>query len=240
MKRRDALRSLGAIAAAVGLPNVGAVELKSVPHETGLTPEMLPPAIMNGGQENVFTGVTRATLTAIYDRLIPADELGPSASEAGCVDFIDAQMAGPYGESKDVYLDKPLQPDENELMGMNISLRTRREHYLAGLAFLEDHARKQHGKPFAELEGEQMDQILSDLEAGKLDWDGPGSSVRLFNGLLQNVREGYFSDPLYGGNRDMVGWKLIGFPGARYDYRPYVHRNGQDLGLEPISLIPVS
>jgi gluconate 2-dehydrogenase gamma chain len=54
--------------------------------------------------------------------------------------------------------------------------------------------------------------------------------------FLQNVIEGFFSDPIYGGNRDMVGWKLIGFPGARYDYRPYVSKHNQKLALEPVGI----
>ncbi len=56
--------------------------------------------------------------------------------------------------------------------------------------------------------------------------------------MLQNAREGYLSDPLYGGNKDMAGWKMIGFPGARYDYRPYLTRRGEELNLIPVSLIP--
>jgi gluconate 2-dehydrogenase gamma chain len=48
--------------------------------------------------------------------------------------------------------------------------------------------------------------------------------------------EGFFSDPLYGGNRDMIGWKLIGFPGARYDYRPYIAQHGKKLAIEPVGL----
>lgn len=142
--------------------------------------------------------------------------------------------------SKDLYLDQPLRADESQLMGLTISLRTRREYTLAGLEHIDGQARKRHGRPFAEIEDEQMDAVLADLEAGKLDWEGKGSSNRLFEFLLMSVREGYFSDPLYGGNRGMVGWKLVGFPGARYDYRQYIDRRGQDLGLEPISLIPVS
>ncbi|WP_437882378.1 gluconate 2-dehydrogenase subunit 3 family protein [Pseudomonas sp. LRF_L74] len=240
MRRRDALRSLGALVAAAGLTKVSATELKAVPHETGLNPEMLPVPVMAGGQDKVFTGTTRATLSAIYDRLIPHDELGPSATEAGCMDFIESQMAGPYGDSKDVYLEQPLQDDESELMALAIDLRNRRDYYLAGLAFVEEQAKQRHGASFADLDGEQMDRLLNDLEVGRLEWEGKGSGSRFFEMLLQNVREGYFADPLYGGNRDMVGWKLVGFPGARYDYRPYIHRNGQNLGLEPISLIPVS
>ncbi len=240
MKRRDALRSMGALFAAAGLSKVGAVELRSVPPQTGLTSEMLPTPVMSGGQGAVFKGPIRATLTAVFDRLIPHDELGPSASEAGCVDFLDAQMNGPYGESKDMYLDRPLQAEESSLMGLTISLRTRRDYILAGLMFINRCAQQQHGRSFAELDGDQMDAILRDLEHGRLDWEGTGSGNRLFDFLLLSVREGYFSDPLYGGNRGMVGWKLVGFPGARYDYRQYIDRRGQDLGLEPISLIPVS
>lgn len=54
--------------------------------------------------------------------------------------------------------------------------------------------------------------------------------------LLHNTLEGFFSDPLYGGNRDMAGWKLIGFPGARYKYRPYVAQHGKRLAIEPVAL----
>lgn len=61
--------------------------------------------------------------------------------------------------------------------------------------------------------------------------------AEFFSLMLQNVREGYLADPMYGGNRDMVGWRLIGFPGARYDYRPYIHRKGMPLDLEPVSLL---
>jgi gluconate 2-dehydrogenase gamma chain len=231
---------MGALFAAAGLSKVGAVELRSVPPETALNREMLPSPVMSGGQGSVFKGQARATLTAVFDRLIPKDELGPSASEAGCVDFLDAQMSGAYGESKDLYLERPFSADESELMGLTISLRTRRDYTVAGLDFINGCALKKFGHSFAELSGERMDSLLLDLEAGRLDWEGAGSGNRLFEFLLMSVREGYFSDPLYGGNRDMVGWKLVGFPGARYDYRQYIDRRGQQLGLEPISLIPVS
>ena len=40
--------------------------------------------------------------------------------------------------------------------------------------------------------------------------------------LLQNTREGYFSDPQYGGNAGMQIWVYIGFPGARANYYEWV------------------
>ena len=57
-----------------------------------------------------------------------------------------------------------------------------------------------------------------------------------FKQLLDNTMEGFFADPIYGGNRDMVSWKMIGFPGARYDYRPYLSKHNQKLDLEPVSI----
>jgi gluconate 2-dehydrogenase gamma chain len=60
---------------------------------------------------------------------------------------------------------------------------------------------------------------------------------RFFDLLLQNTMEGFFADPLYGGNRNMVGWKMIGFPGAHYDYRDYVEQHNRKLELEPISIL---
>jgi gluconate 2-dehydrogenase gamma chain len=62
------------------------------------------------------------------------------------------------------------------------------------------------------------------------------SGKAFFEQLLQNTIEGFFCDPIHGGNRDMVGWKLIGFPGARYDYRPYVEKHNQKLDLPPVGI----
>ncbi len=48
--------------------------------------------------------------------------------------------------------------------------------------------------------------------------------------------EGFFSDPIYGGNRDMVGWKLVGFPGTRYDYRDVMAKPNQPYTLPPVTI----
>jgi gluconate 2-dehydrogenase gamma chain len=73
------------------------------------------------------------------------------------------------------------------------------------------------------------------MEAGTLQWKGV-SSKGFFQLLWQNTKEGFFSDPIYGGNRDMVGWKMIGFPGARYDYRDWVDNHNQPYPLPPVGL----
>ena len=91
------------------------------------------------------------------------------------------------------------------------------------------------GKPFAQLSDEQKDQLLTGLEKGPIQLDG-ASAKGLFEQILTNTREGFFADPVYGGNRDMVGWKMLGFPGARYDYRDWVERHNERYPLPPVGI----
>jgi gluconate 2-dehydrogenase gamma chain len=73
------------------------------------------------------------------------------------------------------------------------------------------------------------------MENGDLDLGGIDAKS-FFDMILQNVFEGFWADPIYGGNKDMAGWKLIGFPGARYDNRPFVSQHGQPYPLPPVGL----
>ena len=119
MNRREALFSLGTIAASLAVaPSLSAAELKGVPHETQLSDDHLPkPAIRTGGFL-ILTASEQQTLGAVFDRLLPADQYGPSATEAGCLEFIDSQLAGDYGSGKALYLEGPIRPEnERELMG---------------------------------------------------------------------------------------------------------------------------
>ena len=240
MNRREALFSLGTIAASLAVaPSLGAVELKGVPHDSQLSDDHMPqPAIRSGGFL-VLSEAERRTLGALYDRLLPADEYGPSATEAGCLEFIDSQLAGHYGAGKALYLEGPIRPEsELQLMGTAQFLASPLERYRSGLAALEAYAQRVDGQHLADLPAERIDALLGEMEAGRLDLGPAINSKGLFELLLQNVREGYLADPMYGGNRNMAGWKMIGFPGARYDYRPYIDRRGENLRLIPVSLIP--
>ena len=88
-------------------------------------------------------------------------------------------------------------------------------------AALDRYCRAEGGKPFAQLPPERQDQLLSGLEAGTVQLEGADGKT-FFETLLKNVQEGFFADPIYGGNKDMCGWKMIGYPGAHYDYRDWV------------------
>ena len=67
--------------------------------------------------------------------------------------------------------------------------------------------------------------------------NGGVDAAPFFAMLLQNTKEGYFSDPVYGGNKDMAAWKMIGFPGAHYDYKEWVTRHGEPVPFEPVSFM---
>ncbi|HKS15629.1 MAG TPA: gluconate 2-dehydrogenase subunit 3 family protein [Pseudomonas sp.] len=196
--------------------------------------ETPPPSPVDPSKRMFLTDKEYAQVTAIFDRLIPADELSPSASQAGCVVFIDHQLAGPYGRGDARYRKGP------EQMGSatqgDQSLRNAQELYRTGLAELDTYCIKQYGKSFETMFPDQQDALLELMESASMVL-GTIPTAALFKVFLANVQEGFFADPLYGGNRDMVGWKMIGFPGARYDYRDVLSLKGQKIDLIPVSLI---
>ena len=181
-----------------------------------------------------FTAAERRCMDALVGRLIPTDDLGPGAREAGVVDFIDNQLAGSFGRGERWYMKGPFA-DGLKTQGYQ------GEHPPAGLyrtaiAALDDHCRERfEGRTFAELQEDDQDAILSEIEDEELDFDGV-SAAAFFAMLQDNTVEGFFCDPIYGGNRDMVGWRLVGFPGARYDYRDYLDHNGEPISIEPVGL----
>ncbi|MEI4485194.1 gluconate 2-dehydrogenase subunit 3 family protein [Frigidibacter sp. MR17.14] len=214
--------------------------LEKYPTQMALDPAFAPrPAPRVGGQMRVLVNdIDRRTLAAAFDRLMPEDEYGPSATQAGCIEFLDDQLAGPYGAGDVLYREGPKMAGEDALMQAPQFIATPRERYATGLAALEAYAKEHDGASFADLQPNRQDEILRGLEEGAISLSPEVHSKAFFELMLNNVREGYFSDPIYGGNKDMAGWKLIGFPGARYDYRLYADRVGEKLDLEPVSLIP--
>ncbi|MFK3816039.1 gluconate 2-dehydrogenase subunit 3 family protein [Pseudomonas sp. NPDC089407] len=234
MNRREALISLVQLSALGAMASASAGVLATAPHTaTGTRADALPlPA--KGGGLTYLTDAEAREVAALFDRLIPEDELGMSASQAGCVIFIDRQLSGPYGQAASTYRLGPYSQGTPE-QGPQFP-QTPAQRYRTGLEYLGQYCQRQHGQPFSELPADQQDALLKAMESA--DSRLPAAiSAEFFALLLQNVREGYLADPMYGGNLDMVGWRLIGFPGARYDYRPYIHRKGQPLDLEPVSLL---
>jgi gluconate 2-dehydrogenase gamma chain len=173
-------------------------------------------------------------LQSVISRLIPADGPGPGAIEAGVPEFIDRQMELPYGYGACFYLSGPFHPESPATLGYQLRF-TPREIYRLGIEDANTVIRTRHGTDFPHLEATVQDELLGSMEKGQLDFPRVPAAA-LFAQLLENTREGYFSDPIHGGNRDMVAWRWIGFPGARADFTDWIDQAGTEYPYGPVSI----
>jgi gluconate 2-dehydrogenase gamma chain len=229
--RRQVLAAGAALAASA--TSVRAETLTgSLPWTSGATS---PPKPVDTSAWHFFTPGEAASVEAMVDRLIPPDPQAPGGKDAGCAAFIDGQLAGPYGSARGLYREGPFQTGTPQ-QGPQAEA-TPAELYRAALKALDAYCNANfQGKNFAALAPDDQDTVLKGLDGRTITLDGADAKL-FFELLLQNTMEGFFSDPLYGGNRDMAGWKMVGFPGSRYDYRAYVDKHNQDLGLTPVSIL---
>lgn len=155
-----------------------------------------------------FNHADAATVAALTERIMPSDPGKPGAREADVLNYIDLALAGAYSELQDFY-----------------------RH---GLAALEAHCRANYKESFVHLSPAQQDEVIAALEGGKANgFDWP-SAREFFVTLRTHTMEGMFADPLYGGNRDFAGWRLVGFPGAQAVFTPTDMQNTQEFTREPI------
>jgi gluconate 2-dehydrogenase gamma chain len=111
-----------------------------------------------------------------------------------------------------------------------------RRQYRDGIAALDQTCRaKFGGKAFVELSGEDQDNVMRGLEKGDIKLDGTDGKL-FIAAVVKDVQMGFFADPIYGGNRDMAAWKMIGYPGARYNYLDWVDRHNERFPLDPVSI----
>lgn len=182
-----------------------------------------PPA-NRGAEDNYrpgfFTPEEWAFVISACDQLIPADHVGPGAVELGVPQYIDRQMQTPYGDASRWYMEGPFQKGTPEF-GYQSKL-TPKEQYRLGIRAINAYCRVHFsGKTFSELSAAQQTSILKHMETGEIRDELDFKTF--FSGfLLENVMEGYFCDPMYGGNKDMAAWKMIGYPGVRADYLEWV------------------
>jgi gluconate 2-dehydrogenase gamma chain len=167
-----------------------------------------------------FTESEALIVAAAASRIFPSDDSGPGAREAGVAIYIDHQLAGPWGRDRHRYTQGPFDENASERYGYQ-GRATPREIYRAALKDL---------KGFDALSPEKQDAALRQVE-----------SSLFFSLLRQNTIEGMFCDPIHGGNADMVGWQLIGFPGPRMsNYDDVEAHYGQAFRPKPASLEQVT
>jgi gluconate 2-dehydrogenase gamma chain len=193
----------------------------------------VPPGASGSGYM-FFTPTEGAFIEAAVGRLIPNDPVGPGAVEANVPFFMDRQLAGRFGRGDHYYLGGPW-PKGTPEQGYQTRFSPA-ELYRAAMAAIDKHVVANfNGASFSKLTAAEQDKLLKGLESGEIELDDGVDSKTFFAMLLQNTKEGYFSDPIYGGNKDMGSWKMIGFPGAHYDYKEWVLHHGERVPYPTVS-----
>jgi gluconate 2-dehydrogenase gamma chain len=171
-------------------------------------------------------------VTVMAETIWPTDDLGPGARVAGVGQYIDGQLAGSWGQGHRLFLNGPFFQPETSGHGWQIPM-TPADVYRAFLPGFDVYCKQVFGNAYPALPAAQQTQALTDLQTGKAPIQIGGStaftSADFFSLFRQNVLEGMLADPAYGGNRNMIGWEWIGFPGdpmRRGDiYEQYIFNN---------------
>lgn len=205
---RSALRA-GAVAAAGAVAGTGCTSGITQAQKHPHTPLANEPSAQAGAVKDYFAFFTTPqghTVDAIAARMIPTDELGPGAREAGAVIYIDRALTGPYADLTEVYR--------------------------AGLAAVDAYSETTYRAAFLNLTADQQDAVLRVMEEGKATGFTAPTAKAFFELLLAHVREGTFCDPAHGGNRNFIGWRLLRHPGVQWEHPATAQWNGYGSDVE--------
>ena len=194
MTKHDATRRAFLVRAIVGTGAIAGAELvpNAYARNNEAQKEANAPAQPHSGGDGhgaFFNHDDAATIAAFTERLMPGAPGKPGARDAGVLNYIDLALSGAYVDLQDFY---------------------RR-----GLAQLDAHCRKTYNEPFLRLEAVRQDEVITALDEGKATGFTWPTAQEFFNTLRTHTMEGMFADPVYGGNKDFAGWRLVGFPGAQ-------------------------
>jgi gluconate 2-dehydrogenase gamma chain len=180
-----------------------------------------------------------AFVEALVDHMVPADELSAKGTDLGLNIYIDRALAGGWGKGDRLYLQGPWKQGVPS-QGYQLPL-TPAELYRTGIAAANASCVKSYGKSFDKISASQREEFLLNLQAGKVTFDNGLPTRVFFSMLYQNVMEGMFADPIYGGNRNKAGWKLIGFPGViAVHYQNIDKFRDKKYTVDPVSIADMS
>jgi gluconate 2-dehydrogenase gamma chain len=219
--RRGLLKGTALLAPLAAMGGTGALAERRV--QTGDPVQSAPgpdtPAVA-AYQPTFFTPAEWAFLNAACDRLIPHDEHGPGGVALGVPQYIDRQMGTPWAEGASWYMQGPFY-DARPEFGYQSQL-TPKQQYRMAIRAIDAVCRSRFNSDFAGLHPEAQDDVLHKIEKGELTSADLPLRTFFSSFLLKNVMEGYFGDPMYGGNKDMAAWTMIAYPGVRADYLEWV------------------
>jgi gluconate 2-dehydrogenase gamma chain len=229
--RRNFLKRAAGLTASIPLSSasvggVGLVALKTTSSAAATNAGDLPAAAFPGYQS---LGPNEAAFVeAMINMMCPADELTPNGVDCGLVIFIDRQLAGEFGKGARRYLGGPWIQGKPQL-GYQLPLSPE-QFFKAGVAAADEASRLRFGRNMEQLSSVEGNDLLQDIGSGKVTHERLSLSS-WFNDLVYPLFvQACFSDPIYGGNRDKIFWKMIGYPGlpgthtldmVQYRGRPY-------------------
>lgn len=238
VNRRALLKLVGAGAATGALPLNHAAATDSphgMHHPAPKTPDPAPaPAEQATPVYQFLNGDEAAFVEAMVDTFIPADDVGPGALELGVAVFIDRQLNSGYGRGDRMYLQGPFiegTPEQGYQLRMTPSELIRN-----GILDVNAYTRAKYKSPFDGLSDQDRVAVLTLLEKHEVELATVPARY-FFNLMLELTMQGYFSDPMYGGNKDKAAWKMIGFPGIGVMYADKIesYRNKKYMS-EPLSI----
>ncbi|MGH9257670.1 MAG: gluconate 2-dehydrogenase subunit 3 family protein [Vicinamibacterales bacterium] len=215
MTTHDATRRTFLVRAAVGAGAVAGAGLTAganaenpAQHEAADTRSQTQPRTGDGQHGAFFNHDHAATVAAFTERLMPGAPGKPGARDAAVLNYIDLALAGAYAELQDFY---------------------RR-----GLAQLDAYCRQVYKESFVRLDAARQDRVIASLEEGTATGFTWPAAQEFFNTVRTHTMEGLFADPVYGGNKDFAGWRLVGFPGAQPVFTPADMQSRQAFARAPM------
>jgi gluconate 2-dehydrogenase gamma chain len=232
--RREFLGGVGVagVAAAQGLSSVSPISPANAQAPAAPAPQPAGYTFLRP-QEAQF-------VEALVDHMVPKDELTPSGTDIGIATFIDRALAGSWGKGDRLYMQGPWAKGTPN-QGYQLPL-TPAALYRAAIEGSDAYCRKTFGQSFDKCTAEQKETFLKDLSGGKITLAGGLPGRDFFSLLYQNVMEGMFADPIYGGNKDKIGWKMLGFPGVMANNAENVkqYSDGRRFPANPVSISDMS
>jgi gluconate 2-dehydrogenase gamma chain len=222
----------GAVAVATVVPQA------SLAQATTAT-KAVPAQAASAAGYTYFTPDEAAFIEAVVDHMIPADALTAKGTDLGVHVYIDRALASGWGKGERLYRQGPWKQGTGN-QGYQLPL-TPAEVYRAAIPAANAQCVRQYGKTFEKLAAQQREEFLVGLQGGKVALEGGPPARVFFDMLYQNVMEGMFADPIYGGNKDKAGWKLVGFGGVVAVHQQNVVKYlGKKFAANPLGIADMS
>lgn len=147
---------------------------------------LMPSCVTRGNPYHFFTPEEAKCVIALCEQIIPADEHGGGATEAGVIQYIDRQLLAVF--------------DYNQVI------------YQQGISAIQASSLALHGQRFEELGRDTQLEFLHALEDEKLPeahWTEVAQG-RFFNLVIRHSMQGFYGAPRHGGNRNYMSYQMMG------------------------------